>query len=100
MKKIAIVFLAVSGMTFAGATEGKSVYSTKCASCHGADGVAKEAMAKMMKVDMKPLGSKEVQGKSDADLKKIILGGTGKMKAQTVSDKQADDVVAFLRTLK
>jgi mono/diheme cytochrome c family protein len=100
MKKIAIVLLAVSGMTFAGATEGKAIYSTKCASCHGADGVAKEAMAKMMKVDMKSLGSKEVQAKSDADLKKIILNGQGKMKAQTVPDKQADDVVAFLRTLK
>jgi hypothetical protein len=37
---------------------------------------------------------------SDADLKKIILEGKGKMKAQTVSPKQADDVVAFVKTLK
>ncbi len=50
---------------------------------------------------MKALGSKEVQAKSDADLKKIITQGTGKMKpVASVTGKQVDDVVAFVRTLK
>ncbi len=100
MKKVLIVFVAVSGLTFAGAAEGKAVYASKCASCHGANGEGKDAIAKMMKVEMKPLSSKEVQGMSDGDLKKVILEGKGKMKPQTVSAKQADDVVAFVRTLK
>jgi mono/diheme cytochrome c family protein len=55
----------------------------------------------MMKVEMRALGSKEVQAQSDADLKKIITGGKGKMKpVSTLSPKQVDDVVAFIRTLK
>jgi hypothetical protein len=33
-------------------------------------------------------------------LKKDITTGNGKMKPQSVSAKQADDLVAFLRTLK
>jgi hypothetical protein len=55
----------------------------------------------MYNVAMPPLASKEVQAKSDADLKKVILAGKGKMKPVAgVAEKQADDIVAFLRTLK
>jgi mono/diheme cytochrome c family protein len=49
---------------------------------------------------MRALGSAEVQAKSDADLKKDIVAGNGKMKAVAISDAQATDVVAFIRTLK
>ncbi len=101
MKQIAILFLAASTLTFAGATEGKAVYTSKCQTCHGADGVAKESMAKMMKVEMKPLGSKDVQAKSDADLKKVITQGQGKMKPVAgLSDQQVSDIVAYMRTFK
>jgi mono/diheme cytochrome c family protein len=89
------------GLAYAGATEGKEVYTAKCAQCHGANGEGKPAIAKMMNVTQKALGSKEVQAKSDADLKKVILAGQGKMKPVAgVTEKQADDVVAFVRTLK
>jgi hypothetical protein len=55
----------------------------------------------MLKVEMRQLGSTEVQAQSDADLKKIITQGKGKMKAQSsLSARQVDDVVAFVRTLK
>jgi hypothetical protein len=55
----------------------------------------------MLKVEIRPLGSKEVQTKPDADLKKDILSGTGKMKGVTGIDaKGADDLVAYVRTLK
>ena len=86
---------------FAGATEGKEVYDKSCKGCHGATGQGNPGLAKMMKVEMKALGSKEVQAKSDADLKKIITQGTGKMKpVASVAGKQVDDVIAFVRTLK
>jgi len=86
---------------FARATEGKEVYDKACKSCHGATGQGNPGLAKMMKVEMKPLGSKEVQEKSDADLKKIVTEGTGKMKpVASVTGKQVDDVIAFVRTLK
>jgi mono/diheme cytochrome c family protein len=85
----------------ADAAAGKAVYEKKCASCHGAAGEGKEAVAKMLKVELKHLGSKEVQAKTDADLKKLILEGMGKMKAVAGIDaKAADNVVAYMRTLK
>jgi mono/diheme cytochrome c family protein len=79
---------------FGGATEGKAVYDTKCKGCHKADGSGMAAMK------MRALAAAEVQAKSDADLKKDILSGTGKMKAQNVTPAQADDLVAYIRTLK
>jgi mono/diheme cytochrome c family protein len=99
-----IVSLLFAGIVFGAgdAAAGKETYSKKCASCHGASGEGKDAIAKQLKVEMRHLGSKEVQARSDADLKKIIMEGTGnKMKAVAgVDAKSADDVVAYLRTLK
>lgn len=83
------------------ATAGKAVFEKKCATCHGKEGEGKEAMAKMMKVEMKHLGSKEVQAKKDADLTKDITEGVGKMKpVKGLSDADTANVVAYLRTLK
>lgn len=101
MRTIAIVFIASCGLAFAGAPEGKTVFDAKCQACHGAKGEGKAAIAKMFKVEMPPLSSKEVQSKSDAELKQIITEGKGKMKPITgLSAKQVEDVVAFVRTLK
>ena len=85
----------------AGPTEGKEVFDKSCKGCHGAQGQGNPGIAKMLKVELRPLGSKEVQAKSDEDLKKVITQGQGKMKPITsLSKKQVDDVVAFLRMLK
>jgi mono/diheme cytochrome c family protein len=104
MKTIAIGTLSwiVSvGLLYAGAPEGKELFASKCQACHGANGEGRAAIAKMFNVTMPPLASKEVQSMSDADLKKVILSGKGKMKPVAgVTEKQADDIVAFLRTLK
>jgi ribosomal protein L19E len=55
----------------------------------------------MMKVALHPLGGKEVAAKSDDDIKKLIMDGKGKMKPVAgVSEVQASDIVAFVRTLK
>ena len=79
---------------------GKELFVKKCASCHGVNGEGKDAIAKMMKVEMKHLGSKEVQAKSDADLSKSMREGTGKMKpVADLKEKDLQDVVSFLRTL-
>jgi len=80
---------------------GKELFAKKCANCHGAAGEGKESIAKALKVELKPLSSKEVQAKSDADLRKVVLEGSGKMKGvKDVNAKGAEDVVAFVRTLK
>ncbi len=98
---IVIVLSAAAPLFAADVAAGKDTFAKKCSSCHGAAGEGKDAVAKMLKVEIKPLTDKEVQTKSDADIKKIVLEGTGKMKAVAgVDAKSADDVVAFLRTLK
>ena len=104
MKTIALAVLssiAFAGLAVAAAAEGKDVFTAKCAPCHGANGEGKAAIGKMYGVTQRPLASKEVQAQSDADIKKAITAGKGKMKPVTgVAEKQADDVVAYIRTLK
>jgi mono/diheme cytochrome c family protein len=101
-----IVIAAISmamliGSMYAGAPEGKAVFAGKCQACHGPNGEGKAAIAKMFNVTMHPLGSKEIQAKTDAELKKTVTEGHGKMKPVTgLDDKQVADVVAFVRTLK
>jgi mono/diheme cytochrome c family protein len=85
----------------ADAAAGKELYAKRCASCHGAAGEGKDAVAKTLKVELRHLASKEVQSRTDEELKKVLLEGSGKMKPVTgVDAKGADDVVAYLRTLK
>jgi mono/diheme cytochrome c family protein len=92
---VCAVFLTLGAVqVFGAAADGKATYDTKCKGCHKADGSGMPAMK------MRALGSAEVQAKSDADLKKDITTGTGKMKPQTVTAAQADDLVAYIRTLK
>ncbi len=80
---------------------GQVHYDKSCKTCHAADGSGNQGIAKALKVVIRPLGSKEVQAKSDADLKKDITQGAGKMKPVAgLSARQVDEVVAFLRTLK
>ena len=81
------------------AARGKEVFN-RCSICHGDSGQGKEAIGKAFGVTMKPLGSKEVQSLDDATLKKGIIEGKGKMKPVSLSDQEAADVIAFLRTLK
>jgi cytochrome c len=82
------------------AVEGKKLYSSRCAVCHGDSGEGKQAIAKMFGVKMPTLSSKAVQSLDDAALKKVIVEGKGKMRPVNVSDSEAEDVVAFIRTLK
>ncbi len=85
----------------ADAKAGQAVYDRACKSCHGPDGTANPAIAKMFKVDMRDLKSTEVQAMSDEDLRKIVTDGKGKMRPVTsVSGVASDDVVAYVRSLK
>ena len=69
-----IAALTATSMWAADAAAGKAVYAAKCKSCHGADGAGNPAMAKAMKVEMKPLSA------TTADVKDVIVKGQGKMK--------------------
>jgi len=92
--------VAATALQAANAGAGKAAYDKSCKSCHGLDGTANPAIAKMMKVDMRNLQSGDVQAASDADLKKIIVDGKGKMRPMPALSGSADDIVAYMRTLK
>jgi mono/diheme cytochrome c family protein len=80
---------------------GKADYTHHCKNCHGANGVANPAIAKMMKVTIPDLSSREVQKMSNAELRKVITDGKGKMPAiHGISGSAVDDVVAYVRTMK
>jgi mono/diheme cytochrome c family protein len=101
---VAVLVLGTGSMALAAppgdAKVGKTVFTQSCQGCHGANGEGNPAIAKMMNVKMRPLGSKEVQAQSDAVLRKDITDGVGKMPPQkSLSAKQVDDVIAYIREL-
>jgi len=95
MKKTIIVTLTLvvsAGLSWAGATEGKEIYTAKCKGCHGVEGTPPAGMAKAMGI--KPM--KDVQALTDAQMQEAVLKGKGKMKAVAgVTEKQA----AWLETM-
>lgn len=95
-----VAVLAATSIQAANVAAGKAAYDKSCKACHGADGMANPAVAKMMKVEIKDLKSPDVQGMSDADLEKVITEGKGKMKPVSSAASSAADIVAYIRTLK
>ena len=97
----AIVVYPTIAWSAADAAAGKAPYTKKCKMCHGTEGQGNPGMAKMLKVEIKHLGSKDVQEKSDDQLKKDITEGVGKMKpVKGLSAADVTNIVAFIRTLK
>jgi mono/diheme cytochrome c family protein len=94
----ALATLSCTGAYAADATAGKAVYDKSCKSCHGADGTPNAAVAKMMKVDIVDLKSTSL---NDADIKKVITEGKGKMQpVASVTGASVDNVIAYVRSLK
>ena len=95
------VFASSFGMAWAADAEaGKAIYGMKCKTCHGANGEGNPAIAKALKADIKPLMDPEVQSMSEADIKKIIMEGKGKMKPVAVSGADLDNVAAYVKSMK
>ena len=94
---VACVMMALcsTGAWAADAAAGKAIYNSKCRSCHGAAGEGNPSIAKMMKVELKPLSQ------STADVKKVITDGQGKMKPVAgVTGADLDNLVAFVQSMK
>lgn len=80
------------------AAAGKALYAKSCAACHGVAGEPKAALAKALKVEMRHLGAKAVLAKPDAELRKDVLEGFGKMKpVKGLSDQDVGNVIAYMR---
>lgn len=97
---LAFAAVAATSLQAANVAAGKAAYDKSCKGCHGADGMANPAVAKMMKVEIKDLKSPDVQGMSDAELEKVITAGKGKMHAVPAAAGSAADIVAYIRSLK
>ena len=76
-----------------------SLYKTKCAVCHGADGNGETTIGKATKI--RPLNSADVQKQSDADMSGIITNGKNKMPAygKSLKPEQVKELVAYIRSL-
>jgi mono/diheme cytochrome c family protein len=95
------VALATQAAGAGDATAGKAVYRNKCMICHGADGEGATGYAKAMGLDPAQLSSDRVHKKTDAELKRIILEGSGKMKPlKGLSEIDLDNVIVYVRNFR
>jgi mono/diheme cytochrome c family protein len=96
---ILLASLAASLIAGNNLQSGQAVFVKNCKVCHGVQGEGNPAIAKALKVSIPDLGSKQVQSKSDDELKKDIAEGKGKMKAvKAVSGNDLRDVVLYIRS--
>ena len=81
------------------AQDGATIYKSKCAACHGADGTGSPMG---MKMGVHDFTSADVQKMSDAELTEIITNGKNKMPkyGQSLKPEDIKGLVAYIRTLK
>lgn len=97
-----IVLIALTAsLSAAGALaqgSGADIYKAKCASCHGADGMAGSGVGKALKV--KPASDPSVKKMSEAGMIAAVRDGQGKMKAYkgSLTDEQIRASVDYFRT--
>ncbi|HVS89701.1 MAG TPA: cytochrome c [Candidatus Acidoferrum sp.] len=97
MGAIGVIFLL--GLPARAQETTETLFKGKCGMCHGPDGAGKTMMGEKLKIP--DLQSADVQKKSDADLKTIIIKGKNKMPGYEtkLSKEQVDKLVAHLRDL-
>lgn len=94
------VVLALLFSTIAFAESAADTYKKKCSACHGVRGAGDTLLGKNLK--LRPLGSPEVQDRSDAELTMIISKGRNKMPRfdDKLSRDQIHALVEYVRSLK
>jgi mono/diheme cytochrome c family protein len=91
---------AMLGAPKGNAAAGKQVFTAHCQMCHGPNGQGNAALGKMLGATIPPLGSKQVQDLSDAQIRQVIENGKLKMPpVKGLSSSDIDNVIAFVRTL-
>lgn len=96
---LAMLLTFVLCSTSATAQDAASLYKTKCAMCHGADGKGETSVGKSTGV--RSFSSPEVQKESDAELTQITNKGKAKMPAyeSKLTEAQVKELVAYVRQL-
>jgi mono/diheme cytochrome c family protein len=95
-----VLILVVAFAPIAFAADGAAIYKAKCATCHGVDGKGQTPMGK--KMNLRDLGSPEVQKQTDKELYDWTALGKGKMPAykDKLSDEEIKALVTHMRTFK
>lgn len=83
----------------ADADGGKALYEKSCAGCHGPDGKGNEKMAKLLGDKGLNIVGNETKKKSDEQLMKILVEGSGKMPPSKLSKEEQKQVLSYVRTL-
>lgn len=98
--KFGLMILAVAAAPAVFASDGAALYKAKCAACHGPDGKGQTTMGK--KMNLRDLGSPEVQKQSDKELYDVTANGKGKMPGykDKMTDADIKALVACMRTMK
>ena len=86
---VALTAIFALGSVLSFAQSGADTYKAKCASCHGATGMADSGAGKAMKV--KPVSDAAVKKMTQAEMVAVTKDGKGKMPA--FKDKLSDDQV-------
>jgi cytochrome c5 len=104
MKRIGIVFTFATALAVvltlpvSAQNSSETLYKSKCAACHSADGTGSPMGKKMGAHDFT---SADVQKMSDAELTDVITNGKNKMpKYASLKPEDVKGLVAFIRTLK
>ncbi len=100
-RSIAVLCLAASFATAAFAQgSGADVFKSKCALCHGTDGLATTPAGKALKAAS--FKNPDIIKAKDADLIAIVKAGKNKMPSFNgkISDDQIKAAIAYVRTLQ
>jgi cytochrome c6 len=91
------LFLAASPVR--AQNDAASLFKSKCAACHGADGKGDTSIGKTLKI--RDLHSADVQKQTDAQITEIITNGKAAMPAYKgkLSDGQIKELVGYIRGL-
>jgi cytochrome c6 len=94
-----ILLITISSLASAEGSPGVAIFKAKCVLCHGADGTGNTPLGKQLQAAN--LRSKDVQQKTDAELRKVIHDGQTNMPAfgDQLSDEEITQVLKYVRTL-
>ena len=102
VRLMAALFLMLPPAGFATADDaaGKSIFTSKCAICHGPKGDGNSPIGKTLNVP--DFHSAQAQKMTEAEVKAIITNGKNKMPAfkDTLTDAQIDQVIDYVRRLE
>jgi len=96
---VAAVILFLFAVPMCAQHDTATVFKSKCAVCHGADGSGDTAVGKTLK--LRDLRSADVQKQTDQELTATITNGKDKMPAykDKLTADQIKGLVAFIRDL-